>query len=108
MSSYKSMEDVDKPYFRSEIFKDQSTWLIEQLPQARQRGWPIPEQLHLLIINTLNKAQPPRLRSWLPHAGKAPQVHFERLLNKVKFWSGAYSALWTYNTLLLGYCGSYW
>jgi hypothetical protein len=92
MSSYKSMEDVDKPSFRGEMFKDQSTWLAEQFPQARQWGWGTPEQLHFLIINTLNETDPLRLRSWLPHAGEAPQVHFERLLNKVKFWSGEQSS----------------
>ena len=69
--------------------QDPSTWLAEQLSQARQWGWSTPEQLHFLIINTL---KPPLLRSWLPHADEAPQVHFERLLNEVKFWSGEQSA----------------
>ncbi|WP_339474568.1 DUF4123 domain-containing protein [Pseudomonas sp. RL_5y_Pfl2_69] len=69
--------------------QDPSTWLAEQLSQARQWGWSTPEQLHFLIINTL---KPPLLRSWLPHGDEDPQVHFERLLNEVKFWSGEQSA----------------
>jgi hypothetical protein len=92
MSSYKPMADVDKPAFSGKKFKDQSTWLAEQLSQARQWGWDTPQQLHFLIINALNETDPPRLRSWLPHAGEAPQVHFERLLNEVKLWSGEQSA----------------
>ncbi|MFW9103181.1 DUF4123 domain-containing protein [Pseudomonas sp. P4795] len=72
--------------------QDPSTWLAEQLSQAQQWGWSAPEQVHFLIINKLNETEPTIIKSWLPHAGEAPQVHFERLFNEAKFWSGEQSA----------------
>ncbi|MPR03849.1 hypothetical protein F0169_18290 [Pseudomonas sp. MAFF 212408] len=67
---------------------DPGTWLTEQLSQAQEWGWSAPEQVHFLIISKLNEAEPPLIKNWLPHNGEAPQVHFERLCNEVKFWSG--------------------
>lgn len=68
--------------------EDPVIWLAGQLSKAQQWQWSIPEQVHFLIINTLNEADSPVIKSWLPHAGEAPQVHFERLFEEVKFWSG--------------------
>ncbi len=67
---------------------DPGEWLTEQLSQAQEWGWSAPEQVHFLIISKLNEAEPPLIKNWLPHNGEAPQVHFERLFNEVKFWSG--------------------
>lgn len=72
--------------------QDPSTWLAEQLAQVQQWGWSDPEQVHFLIINKLNETEPPIIKNWPPHAGEMPQVHYERLLGEVKFWSGAHSA----------------
>ncbi|KAA0943834.1 MULTISPECIES: DUF4123 domain-containing protein [unclassified Pseudomonas] len=72
--------------------QDPSTWLAEQLSQAQQWGWSAPEQVHFLIINKLNETELPIMKNWLPHAGEAPQVHFERLFDEAKFWSGEQSA----------------
>ena len=72
--------------------QDPSTWLVEQLSQARQWGWSAPEQVHFLIISKLNETEPAVIKNWLPHASEVPQLHFERLFNEAKFWSGEYSA----------------
>ncbi|VVP61872.1 hypothetical protein PS870_06466 [Pseudomonas fluorescens] len=69
-----------------------SAWLAEQLSQAQQWGWSIPEQVHFLIINKLSEADPLILKNWLPHADETPQAHYERLFNESKFWSGEHSA----------------
>ena len=89
MNLYKSMEDGDNPIFSGKILENSSTWPAEYKSQVRPSRWHTHFQLHFLIINTL---KPPLLSNWLPHADEDPQVHFERLLNEVKFWSGEQSA----------------
>jgi hypothetical protein len=72
--------------------QDPHRWLDEQLSQAQQWKWLAPEQVQFFILQQLKEAQTPVIKSWLPRPGEAPQVHFERLLNEVRFWSGAHSA----------------
>ncbi len=71
--------------------QEPSTWLAEQLSQAQQWGWSAPEQVHFLIVNKLNETELPIIKNWLPLAGVAPQVHFERLFDEAKFWSREHS-----------------
>lgn len=68
--------------------QDPKLWLTEQLAQARQWGWLAPEQVHFLVLQNVNQAEPPLIKNWQPLADETPLAHFERLLNEAKFWSG--------------------
>ena len=92
MNSYKSMEDGDNPVFSGKKLESSSVWPAEHNSQVRPPRRPAHVQLHFLAINTFNRTESALLRSWLPDVDKAPQFHFECLLNEVKFWSGEQSA----------------
>ncbi|UVJ42177.1 DUF4123 domain-containing protein [Pseudomonas sp. LS1212] len=72
--------------------QDPHRWLDEQLSQAQQWEWLAPEQVQFFILQQLKEARTPVIKSWLPRPGEAPHVHFERLFNEVRFWSGEHSA----------------
>lgn len=67
--------------------RDPDDWLSDQQLLARLWEWEAPEQLHLLITQSLYAPDHKLPANWQPNTGETPQTHFERLRDEARFWS---------------------
>lgn len=75
-------------YSQLALAYEPSNWLKEQLSQARTWGWNAPEQLHLLITQSLYATDNRLPEKWQPNIGETSQAHFERLRDELQICRG--------------------
>ncbi len=64
------------------------TWLTEQLALLQAWRWQEPEQIHLLLTQSLRAAGFTPPPSWSPRPNETPSAHFERVEQEIRFWQG--------------------
>lgn len=64
------------------------TWLRDRLALAQAWGWVEPEQLALLLIQSLQAPEYTLSAHWEVRGNESPTEHFERVQQWVNFWQG--------------------
>lgn len=67
---------------------DVDDWLWEQIQRTHLWGWQAPEQVHFLLMQSLQMPGYLPPKSWLPKPEEEPAAHFERVYQQVLYWQG--------------------